>query len=448
MINIKHFFKVVIKFFDKIFIVPITRISIKTIDIIKDKLKGFEKTFSKKSSLVLISLGIALIVFFFIDTKSLTLAETTAEVLYGQNVNAIYNEEAYVIEGLPQTVDITLIGRKSDLYLAKQLPTHDVSIDLKDLKPGSHKVTLKYKGAIDSINYKLDPSIASVVIYTKVSEVRSIDVDVVNQDKLNSRLVISEIKLDRQEAIIKDAEQKLKNVASVKALVDINNLTNPDVGTIELTDIPLVAYDNKGNILDTETVPSKVTATITITSPSKVVPVKLVPKGTLAFGKALNSILSDVEEVTIYGEQSVLDSISSIPIEVNIDKLDSDKKITATIDKPNGIKYVSKNSTIINVTVGDEVTQEIEGIKINIIGLLEKYKAIGVSKEDSEITVVLKGVDNIIKNIDTISIKATVDLTGYGVGQHELPLIIEGSDLRVIYLPKVKTVTIQITNKN
>ncbi len=447
MINIKHLLKLIYKFFDKILFTPVTKISVSVADFVRNKLKGFEKTFTKKSSLVLISLFLSLLVFFFIDTKSLTLAETTAEVIYGQSVKTIYNEEAYVIEGLPETVDITLIGRKSDLYLAKQLPTHDVSIDLKDLKPGSHKVTLKYKGAIDSINYKLDPSIASVVIYTKISEVRSIDVDVVNQDKLNSRLVISEIKLDREEVIIKDAEHKLKEVANIKALVDINNLTNPDVGTLELTDIPLVAYDNKGNIVETETVPSKVTAKITITSPSKVVPIKLIPKGNVAFGKAINTITSDINEVTIYGEQSIIDAITSIPINVNIDKLDANKNITTTIDKPVGVKYISKNSTVVSVTIGEEVSKEMEGIKININGLSDKFNAFAVSKEDSEITIVLKGVDSVIDSLDSTSIKAMVDLTGYVVGVHEIPIVVEGSDLRATYTPKVKTVKIEIKNK-
>ncbi len=447
MIKIRHFFKVVIKVIDKLLILPITKFFVKIFDFFKDKLKGFEKLLTNKSGLILISLVLALTVFFFIDTKSLTLAETTAEVIYGQKVNAIYNEEAYVIEGLPEAVDITLIGRKSDLYLAKQLPTHDVSIDLKDLKQGSHKVSLKYKGAIDSINYKLDPSIASVVIYTKVSEVRSIDSDVVNQDKLNSRLVVSNVKIDRQEVIIKDAEHKLKNVASVKALVDINNLSNPDVGELELNDIPLVAYDNKGNVVETEIVPSRISAKITITSPNKVVPIKLIPKGTLTFGKAISSITSDVTEVSIYGEQSVLDATSFIPIEVNIDKLNTDKRITATIEKPNGIKYISKNSTVVNVTVDDEVTKEIEGVRINIEGLSDKYKATAVSKEDSEIAVIVKGVNSVIQNIDVSTIKATVDLSGYGIGEHELQLKIVGSDMRITYTPKVKTVKIKIENK-
>ena len=46
----------------------------------------------------------------------MALIETSAEVLYDQPISATYNEEAYVVEGLPKTVDITLIGRKSDVF--------------------------------------------------------------------------------------------------------------------------------------------------------------------------------------------------------------------------------------------------------------------------------------------------------------------------------------------
>ena len=44
--------------------------------------------------------------------------ESSAEVLKDVPVIAEYNQESYVIEGLPDKVDVTLIGGKSDLYFA------------------------------------------------------------------------------------------------------------------------------------------------------------------------------------------------------------------------------------------------------------------------------------------------------------------------------------------
>ena len=53
-------------------------------------------------------------------------------MLYGQKVEVTYNNKAYVIEGLPETVDVTLIGKKQNVYLAKQYPAERVNVDLKD----------------------------------------------------------------------------------------------------------------------------------------------------------------------------------------------------------------------------------------------------------------------------------------------------------------------------
>jgi len=39
-------------------------------------------------------------------------------------------------------------------------------------------------------------------------------------------------------------------------------LSNPKAGKIELKDVPLVAYDNNGEVVDVEIVPSTVDATL------------------------------------------------------------------------------------------------------------------------------------------------------------------------------------------
>jgi len=290
MNKLKLFLRRILRFFDRKLITPITKSFLWFEKATKEFSNIFEKMFSKKSSLIVISLILAIGIFYYVDTKSTTISETSAEVLYNQKVNAIYNEESYVIEGIPESVDITMIGRKSDLYLAKQLPIDAVDIDLKDLKPGTHEVSLKYKGAINSVSYKIDPSIATIIIYSKMSEARTVTADVVNQDKLNSKLSVAKVELDRKEVIIKGPQYKLDKVATVKALVDISKIDDPKAGTIVLSDVQLVAYDMKGIIIDVEIVPAKVEATIELTSPSKVVPIKIVPEGKIAFGKAISNI--------------------------------------------------------------------------------------------------------------------------------------------------------------
>ena len=93
----------------------------------------------------------------------------------------------------------------------------------------------------------------------------------------------------------------------------MENIPNPKAGEITVKDIPLVAYDNDGKIVDVEIVPKKINATITISSPKKEVPIKIIPKNydKIVFGKAIKNISSDIKKVTIYGDASKLESISS-----------------------------------------------------------------------------------------------------------------------------------------
>ena len=447
MSSLKLFLKRLLRFFDKKVITPLTKLFLWCIEKSKDFSKLFEKMFSKKSSLVILSLIVSVCIFFYVDTKSTTISETSAEVLYNQKVNAIYNEEAYVIEGIPETVDITMIGRKADLYLAKQLPVETVDIDLKDLKPGTHEVSLKYRGAIDSVSYKIDPSIATVIIYSKMSEVRTLTADVVNQDKLNSKLSISSVELDRKEVIIKGPQYKLDKVATVKALVDISKIDNPEVGTMELSDIQLIAYDMKGIIIDVEIVPTTVKATIEIVSPSKVVPIKIVPNGDVAFGKAISKITSSIESVTIYGDENTLADIKSIEVPVNVDGLSDEKKYTLTIKKPSGVREISETSTTVNITVESETSKEIENIPIDYVNLNDAYSPNAPTEEDKYVTVVVKGVKSVIDEIDADDIKVYVDLKNYGPGTHDVDIVVEGSDVRVTYEPKVTKVTWIIVKK-
>lgn len=447
MNKIKVFFNRIARFFDKKLITPITKFFVWISEKSKDLGKVFERMVAKKSSLIVLSLIMAVGIFYYVDTKSTIISETSAEVLYNQKVNAIYNEEAYVIEGLPETVDITMIGRKSDLYLAKQLPVDTVDIDLKDLKPGTHEVSLKYKGAINSVSYKIDPSVSTVIIYSKMSEVRTLTADIVNQDKLNSKLSIAKVELDTAEVIIKGAQYQLDKVATVKALVDISKIDNPAVGTETLTDIQLVAYDMKGLIIDVEIVPKTVTASIEIASPSKVVPVKIVPEGSVAFGKAISKITSSVESVTIYGDEETLSNIKNIEVPVNVDGLSGTKKYTATIKKPSGIREISDTTTSVNVSVENETTKELENIQLVYENLSDNYSINAASGADASVNVVIKGVESVIKEITNDDVKVYVDLKGYGPGTHDVDVKVEGSDVRVTYEPKVSKVTLIISQK-
>ena len=449
------FLKSIVRWFDKKIITPVTKFVLLIVGKFGKRTDKFEKWLVRKNTLIMISLLLAIVLFFSVNNKAVVLVDSYAEVLYDQKVEAMYNNESYVIEGLPDTVDVTLIGRKVDMYLAKQLSTGTVSVDLSNLKPGTHKVNLNYESVINSINYTLNPSSVTVIVYPKVSSTKTATIDVINRDSLNTKMSISNVTIDQSEIIIKGAEHTISEVATVRALVDIKKLVDPQVGVMKLEDVPLIAYDNNGKVVDVEMVPSKVTATINLDAPSKEVPIKVVPIGEVLFGKAINTMTSSESKVTIYGSRDVISSIEYIPIEVDVTNLSTNKDFNVSIPIPKGVRELSVNTTKISITLGNEETTEINDVVINSVNLDPNYKAQaykeeGISDKNENVvtTVIVKGTKDVLNSIEKSNVKAIVDLSGLKEGVHEVAVIVTGDDARSTYSPKITKIKIRIIKAN
>ena len=440
-------FSKIILFFDKFIISPITRVILKIMELSKSWAKSLDRISGRKATLLIVSLLLAFVVFIYIDNESNVMIDQYAEILYDKPVSAVYNEELYVVDGLPKTVDITLIGQRRHIFLAKQSPSKGVSVDLTGLKPGNHKVTLKYTQRLKSLDYKLDPSQVNVTIYQKVSENRNLGYDILHQDKLDSKLSISNVEIDRNDVIIKGAQYKIDKVASVKALLDVNNIPNPKAGNITVKDIPLVAYDTDGKIVDVEIVPKTVTANVTITSPSKEVPIRVVPKGNLAFGKSIKTITPSISTVTVYGDQNAVDELQQLDVEIDVKGLDRDKEFNVTLKRPKGISELSHKNMTIKVVVDTSSSKEFENISITTRNLDSQYKVQAESEKDRQVTVVVKGSEEALNNIKDSDIVAYIDLKNYGEGTHEVEVKVTGTDLKLSYASKTKKVKVVISKK-
>ena len=444
---IKIFLKNLIKIIDRKIIVPTTKLIVLITSKFDRSGRKIENWLTKTNTLLFISLFLSILLFIVIDQKIIVFNDNTAEVLKNQNVDVIYNEEAYVIEGLPETVDITLIGSKTDLYIAKQSSSQKVTVDLSGLKPGTHKVNITYSQNAGNIEYMVNPSVATVIISPKVSETRTLSVDLINKDKLESTLTIKNINYDTDKVVIKGSEKTIEKVAIVKALVNINDIITQEVGTTSIKDVPLVAYDEVGNVVDVEIVPQKIDVELEITSPSKELPIKIIPKGELSFGQAISSMSSSETKVTVYGDEEVLSNLTYIPVEIDVTGLKENKEYKVELNKPVGVNSLSINNLTINVSLGEISSKDINDVGITPKNLGENYKAQSVDESGAKVTVNVKGVKNVIDQIKSTDINAYIDLSGLTEGEHEVDVLVEGNDSRVTYTAKTKKVKIKITKK-
>lgn len=441
--------KKVANFFDRILITPISKLAY----FIKDKFSfrsGFiDRMLNKPNVLLYISLVLAFTMFMMVQKNFINFSDTKAITMSNLPVEVEYNDEAYVVEGLPTKADLVLLGKKSELYLAEQYGDHKITLDLTGLDVGTHKVTLDYNNPIRKLNYILDPGTVTIVIYPKVSEVRTLSIDVINTDKLDETLVVSNVLLDRNDVIIKSYKEKLNTVANVKAIVDVNSLNATESGTYTIDNVKLVAYDDKGKeISGIEVVPGQVTATVTITSPSKTVPLKIVPVGEVRSGSAISSITSSVTNVTVYADESILKDINYIEVEIDVNGISSNKTYQKVINKPQGARSISDTSVTINVTMEVETSKDFMNISVETEGLNEKFKASGATETDARVTVSVRGVGSLLEQLQDTDIKAYVDLSGITEpGTYNVPVYVTGSDVKLTYTSKTKQINVVVQNK-
>lgn len=443
-----NFLKRLVNFFDRYIIMPITRFIYKITKDIKPN-KKFENWLSKPTTLLFLSLFISIVIFIVVDQKIITFSSQSAEVLKEQEVNVIYNEEQYVVEGLPETVDVTLIGSKADLYIAKQSASSGVTVDLTGLKPGTHKVDIEYNQGTSNIEYNVNPSVATVIIYKKVSDTRSLTYDIVNENKLDSSLIVNDVDLSISEVTIRGAEYKINQVATVKALIDIEQLAAKESGTQTLNDVVLKAYDVEGNVVDVEFVPSKISAEVELASPSKKVALTFVPKGKLPTGKAIGGFSFSQSEITIYGDSDVISQINNLDVKVDVSDLTGDSSFKVEIKKPSGVKTLSENYVTVDLNITDASSEPIKlSIPLTGMNVGEGLIAQPIDNDNGFITVEVQGASSVLSTIDENDITAYVDLKGLTEGTYTKEIIVKGNNPILTYKAKRTEATVTITKKS
>lgn len=432
-------------FIDKFIVTPISTLIYK-IQIKIGKESKLEKILNRPNVLLYMSLLFAVLLFYVVDVKANVLVSNDAVILTDVPVKVdVLN--AYVVEGAPETVDITLIGKKSEIYLARQLGDNYVVLDLNDYKESDAPVRVKlaYNKPINNISYKIDPTYVTVTIKRKVSKQKNITYDLMNFDSLNEKLSVKSVELSRTDAIVRGAEDTIDKIATVKALIDLNNSDFTKAGTYTVDDIKLVAYDSDGVIINNiEINAPNLTANLVLESYSKEVSVKINTNGKLVDGKSISSITingKSVDEfkVTVYGDESVLEGLDSIPIQpIDIENQGNNgSKISkVTLSKPAGVRHISEPDITVVFNFGEAKQKTITVNGITPKNIPNGLKANLANASDKNIEIQVIGVQSVLDEIDEDNpgISAYVDLTGYKAGTYnDVPVYVQGNDPRLQY---------------
>ncbi|MBQ4583789.1 MAG: hypothetical protein IJA94_02755 [Bacilli bacterium] len=432
--------KNIYRFIDKLIVTPISKAVYQISKNFNKRTGGLDKLLNRPNFLLYLSLIIAVVVFLLVDSKAITLVENEAEVITNVPLTVKYNEEAYVVDGIPEKVDVILTGRSSDLYLAKQIGEHEVVLDLTDypVSDTPQEVNLTYTKAIDSLTYTIDPSYVRVTIKEKESSFADVTYDLLNVNKLDKKLSVKSVEISESEVVVKGSKDAIENISSVKALIDLSDSKFKEAGTHTIDNVLLVAYDGTGKVLDkVSVVPNTISATVTLDSYSTNVPLTILTTGKLVTGKAIASILINNNasmSLDIYGDQEELSKITSVPVTLNVEGQGASgtKTYNVSINKPTGVRHMSATTATISFTFGDEKQKTVEIANVKYRNLADGLSANALS--DAKINVQVIGVQSVIDAITEKDISAYVDLAGYGAGDYEVDVFIDNTDPRLNFI--------------
>src|SRR5699024_2254364 len=108
---------------------------------------------------------------------------------------------------------------------------------------------------------------------------------------------------------------------------------------------------------------------------------------------------------------------------------------------------MSLTNVTLKFTLGESTDKDIENVNIDVRNLDDNYSVQGLSQDDIQVTVNVKGVNSVLSSLTAEDITAYIDLKDYGPGEYEIPVEVEGTDSRVQYVSMTKKVKIRIVEK-
>lgn len=354
------------------------------------------------------------------------------------------SSEVYEVSGLPETVVVKVVGEASDIALVNsQKGSYGVVADLSDLSEGTHEVTLKPNNFSQRLDVIIEPSTVVVKISRKTTKVFNLGYDFVNTDKMDKIYSLSAPVFDQGEVIVHASEETVEKIAFVKALIDVSGVTK----TFE-SESEVVAYDQEGNRINVDILPVKVKAKVEVTTPTKDVPISVVPVGKVPNGKSIESVKLDTQAITLFGPEDVLKDITEVVIQLPASTFEGDKSVTMPIILPNGVTKTSVQRVNIEVKLAASEERILKNIPVKY---KNNKKGFQISSDEASkfAEVKITGAKKVIDSIKEEDIEVYFDLAKISeAGNLELPLIVKGKQKLAYYSLDKAKIEVKLVNPN
>ena len=333
--------------------------------------------------------------------------------IIGQDPGLILNSD------VPTEVEVTLRAPRSIWNMIEADPRIVSAIlDLSGLSSGTHDLDLQIQVAARPVQIvSVAPRSITFMLEPLATQILKVELNLSGTVAIGYQ--IGDANIEPRETVVAGAQSQVRKVKHARISVNMNGIReNFDQA------LAIEVLDENGQKVNGVTVSP---ATIHITLPVsqqggyRDVAVKVSVSGRVASGYRLTDISVFPPIVTVFaGDPKLVNALPGV-VETQILELQNAQDNITTrlaLDLPEGISIVGEQTVLIQVGISPiESSMTLSGESVEIVGL-----ASGLSAHVLPLTVdvIVSGPMPLLDTLTRQDIRVTVDLTGLGVGTHQI----------------------------
>jgi YbbR domain-containing protein len=342
-----------------------------------------------------------------------TLPSSVPIQVTGQDPSLVINSE------IPTTVEMTLRAPRSVWDIIEADPqVVQAILDLSGLSSGEHSLNLQIQ--IDARPVQIVSVAPHTVTFTLESlSTKTLSVDLSLSGEAAIGYQVGDANLEPLDVVIAGAESQVQKVARARIAVNLSGIREDFDQTL-----PIEILDEKGQKVDGVSVsPESIHITLPVSQQGgyRDVAVKVIVAGRVASGYRLTDISVFPPIVTVFAADPQL--VNNMPGVVetqplSLQNVQEDINTRLALVLPEGISIVGEQTVLIQAGISPiESSVTLGGEKVEIIGLDTGLTA---QVSPTSVDVILSGPLPLLDTLTRQGVRVTVDLTGLGVGIHQI----------------------------
>lgn len=398
--------------------------------ILKTEQKYVKKYLTNNNFIRVISLSIALLLFFSLNSNIFNDIFKTTEYIDAVPLTVEYDEDNYIVKGVPETIAVQVSGSEASVQSAMQSKDNlTAKLIITTDSEGTKKINLNNSVTFSKIgDVSLKPVLSSldVDVQKRIEAEKTIEYEYVNMSSLSTGYSLEEPILSQSTVKYYGGSQDIESIDSIKALIDISEIEGTTEGQATLS-AKLVPYDAEGNVVDIELETDAVEVTQNYTTSIQTIPVVYtftnIPQDKYITGVCRDSTLQECEnvdfstqesyKVDVFGDKETIESLQSIEYKIDLsDAIDSSYEGVAKVSLPNNV-YTLDDQKEQNVVVllDSGITKTITDIPVRKENLKTSLSAQAVDAKNATVTVEVTGSPDVVNAMNSDSIGVYIDLS-------------------------------------